>query len=86
MRTQADTPNARQEDLSLIPFPVDELFSEHLPSFDAVVLQDFDAQPYGLDVNPTTVDWMWVPTAAMVKAMRTFDTVENRGYVIVAPK
>ncbi|MCL2778379.1 MAG: glutamine amidotransferase [Polyangiaceae bacterium] len=49
LRTQADDPNARQEDLALIPFPVDELFTEHLPSFDAVVLQDFDAQPYGLE-------------------------------------
>ena len=39
-----------------------------------------------LDVNPTTVDWMWVPAAAMVKAMRTFDTVENRGYVLIEPK
>src|SRR6185436_12583537 len=29
-------------------FTVDELFSQHLPSFDAVVLQDFDAAPYGL--------------------------------------
>lgn len=49
LRTAADNPNARQEDLSLIPFPVDELFTEHLPSFDAIVLQDFDAQPYGLE-------------------------------------
>ncbi len=49
LRTQADNPNARAEDLSLIPFPVDELFTDHLPSFDAVVLQDFDAQPYGLE-------------------------------------
>ncbi|MBX3201977.1 MAG: hypothetical protein KF894_27825 [Labilithrix sp.] len=49
LRTQSDNPNARPEDLSLIPFPVDELFTEHLPSFDAVVLQDFDAQPYGLE-------------------------------------
>ncbi|MBX3211454.1 MAG: hypothetical protein KF850_05435 [Labilithrix sp.] len=49
LRTQSDNPNARSEDLSLIPFPVDELFTEHLPSFDAVVLQDFDAQPYGLE-------------------------------------
>ena len=39
-----------------------------------------------LDVNPTTVGWMWVPAPAMVKAMRTFDTVENRGYVIVEGK
>ncbi len=49
LRTPADDPQALQEDLALIPFPVDELFSEHLPSFDAVVLQDFDAQPYGLE-------------------------------------
>jgi uncharacterized membrane protein len=49
LRTTSDDPHARQEDLSLIPFPVDELFTEHLPSFDAVVLQDFDAQPYGLE-------------------------------------
>lgn len=49
LRTATDQPNARQEDLSLIQFPVDELFTEHLPSFDAVVLQDFDAQPYGLE-------------------------------------
>lgn len=49
LRTQSDDPNARQDDLALIPFPVDELFTEHLPSFDAVVLQDFDAQPYGLE-------------------------------------
>ena len=49
LRTPADNPMASQEDLALIPFPVDELFSEHLPSFDAVVLQDFDAQPYGLE-------------------------------------
>jgi uncharacterized membrane protein len=49
LRTQGDIPQANPEDLALIPFPVDELFSEHLPSFDAVVLQDFDAQPYGLE-------------------------------------
>lgn len=49
LRTPTDDPRARQEDLALIPFPVDELFTEHLQSFDAVVLQDFDAQPYGLE-------------------------------------
>lgn len=49
LRTPSDTPGATQDDLALIPFPVDELFSVHLPSFDAVVLQDFDAQPYGLE-------------------------------------
>ena len=49
LRTPADQTMASQEDLALIPFPVDELFSIHLSSFDAVVLQDFDAQPYGLE-------------------------------------
>ena len=49
LRTPTDDVHAAQNELALIPFPVDELFTEHLPSFDAVVLQDFDAQPYGLE-------------------------------------
>ncbi|HXN34346.1 MAG TPA: hypothetical protein VN894_20935, partial [Polyangiaceae bacterium] len=49
LRTPTDDVRAAQNDLALIPFPVDELFQEHLRSFDAIVLQDFDAQPYGLE-------------------------------------
>ena len=49
LRTQRNDVRATQNNLALIPFPVDELFQEHLPSFDAIVLQDFDAQPYGLE-------------------------------------
>jgi uncharacterized membrane protein len=48
LRTLDDQVDASQDDLALIPFPVDELFTVHLSSFDAVILQDFDAQPYGL--------------------------------------
>jgi uncharacterized membrane protein len=48
LRTHDDDVVAPQDELSLIPFPVDELFTVHLPSFDAVILQDFDAGPYGL--------------------------------------
>jgi len=48
LRTEEDDTRATQDDLSLIPFPVDELFTRHLPSFDAVVLQDIDARTYGL--------------------------------------
>lgn len=40
--------NAADDELSLIPFPVDELFTEHLSSFDAIVLQDFQAVRYKL--------------------------------------
>ncbi len=49
LRTSSDDVNVvSQDELALIPFPVDELFTDHLPSFDAVILQDFDAMPYGL--------------------------------------
>lgn len=37
-----------------------------------------------LDVNPAAADWVWMPTATLVRGMRTFDTVENRGYVLVS--
>ena len=37
-----------------------------------------------LDVNPTRAPWVWVRAADLVAAMRTFDTVENRGYLLVS--
>jgi uncharacterized membrane protein len=53
LRTDDDNPNTEDNagELSLIPFPVDELFSQHLPSFDAVILQDIDAARYHLDTH-----------------------------------
>jgi Phytochelatin synthase len=36
-----------------------------------------------LDVNPTSAGWVWMPAATLVKGMRTFDTVENRGYILI---
>jgi hypothetical protein len=36
-----------------------------------------------LDVNPASAGWVWMPAATLVKGMRTFDTVENRGYILV---
>ena len=48
LRSMLGDVNATEDELALIRFPVDELFTEHLPSFDVVVLQDFDAQAYGL--------------------------------------
>jgi hypothetical protein len=36
-----------------------------------------------LDVNPAAAGWVWMPAALLIAAMRTFDTVENRGYVLV---
>ncbi|APR81256.1 Threonine dehydrogenase [Minicystis rosea] len=48
LRTHDSQVQASSDELALIPFPVDELFTEQLPTFDAVVLQDFNAAPYGL--------------------------------------
>jgi uncharacterized membrane protein len=46
LRTQNDNSMAPPEELSLIPFPTEELFEEHLRSFDLIVFQDFDFGPY----------------------------------------
>ncbi|MCB0403721.1 MAG: hypothetical protein KDD51_02980 [Bdellovibrionales bacterium] len=37
-----------------------------------------------MDVNPSKAPWVWVTTEALIKAMKTMDTVENRGYLLVA--
>jgi hypothetical protein len=34
-----------------------------------------------LDVNPASAGWVWMSTATLIKGMRTFDKVENRGYI-----
>jgi uncharacterized membrane protein len=43
-----DDPNAGESELALIEFPVNELFTVHLRSFDAIILQDIDAVRYKL--------------------------------------
>ena len=37
-----------------------------------------------MDVNPNRAPWVWVEAADLVGAMRTFDTVENRGYLLIS--
>lgn len=51
LRQTADMTMADPDELALIPFPVDELFSEHLGSFDIVLLQNFDYAPYDMAVH-----------------------------------
>ncbi len=36
-----------------------------------------------LDVNPASEGWVWMPTETLIKGMRTFDRVENRGYILI---
>ena len=37
-----------------------------------------------MDVNPNRASWVWVGADALVAAMRTFDTIENRGYLLIS--
>ncbi len=46
LRTTSDLTLAAPDELALIPFPTDELFREHLGSFDVVLFQNFDYGPY----------------------------------------
>jgi uncharacterized membrane protein len=48
LRTPTDVELVSSEELSLIPFPTEELFQEQLRSFDVVFLQNFNFGPYGI--------------------------------------
>ncbi len=37
-----------------------------------------------MDVNPNRASWVWVGSDDLIAAMRTFDTVENRGYLLIS--
>lgn len=37
-----------------------------------------------MDVNPNKAPWVWVKADDLIGAMRTFDTIENRGYLLVS--
>jgi len=46
LRTPEDSATVPQRELSLIPFPTEELFTRELASFDLIVLQNFNYKPY----------------------------------------
>jgi hypothetical protein len=39
-----------------------------------------------MDVNPAAYGWVWMPAPALIRGMRSFDTHENRGYILVSPR
>lgn len=39
-----------------------------------------------MDVNPNKAPWVWVRSDILIKAMRTFDMIENRGYLLISEK
>jgi len=36
-----------------------------------------------IDVNPNRAPWVWVKSDDLISAMQTFDTVENRGFLLI---
>lgn len=48
LRTQDDFSTVPNDEMSLIPFPTQELFQQELPSFDLIVMQNFEFAPYGI--------------------------------------
>lgn len=48
LRTQDSISTASNDEMSLIPFPTRELFEQQLPSFDLIILQNFEFMPYGI--------------------------------------
>lgn len=49
LRSPQDNPKANETELSLIPFPVQEIFDRQLKSFDLVIFQNFAFRPYRMD-------------------------------------
>ena len=48
LRTQDTISLVPNDEMSLIPFPTRELFEQQLPSFDVIILQNFEYLPYGI--------------------------------------
>lgn len=48
LRSFEDIQRAPESEMSLIPFPTEELFKEQLGSFDLIILQNFSYEPFGM--------------------------------------
>src|SRR5205085_848876 len=48
LRTQDTINVAANDEMLLIPIPTRELFEQELPSFDLIILQNFEYLPYGI--------------------------------------
>lgn len=51
LRTAYQSTTQSTSGLSLIPFPTDQLFTEHLNEFDILIFQDFDPATVGVDTH-----------------------------------
>jgi uncharacterized membrane protein len=75
LRSVHDLTMSSPSELALIPFPTDELFRQHLTSFDVVLLQDFDFAPYQMaPYLPLMRDYVRAGGGlAMIGGMLSFD-------------
>ena len=55
LRSPDSDASVPQTELSLIPFPVVQLFTEELKNFDVVILQQFDPRPFGMQAYATNL-------------------------------
>ena len=53
LRTPTDTVDVPESQLSLIPFPIDDIFLEELKNFDVIFFDDFSHRAY---FNPVVLE------------------------------
>jgi len=63
LRTPGDDPHSSQDELSLIPFPTQEIFQEQLKTFDLVIFQNFNHRPTGCRSTSTASPRTFVKAA-----------------------
>ncbi len=56
LRGVRDNPHASEDELSLIPFPTEEIFRTQLHSFDLVILQNFAYRPFSSQFSALRID------------------------------
>ncbi|MFO0794995.1 MAG: glutamine amidotransferase [Candidatus Brocadiaceae bacterium] len=74
LRTPTDVSEARNDELSLIPFPVDELFTQALNTFDLIIFQNFDYRPY---------DSSFFRFSYYLTNLKKFVTEQGGGFIMV---
>jgi len=76
----------RRGDYVIVAFLREAVAERGGPHISPVGAYDAESDSFlVLDVNPANADWVWMPAKTLVNGMRTFDKIENRGYVLVQP-
>jgi hypothetical protein len=87
IRTELVENLQRRDDYVIIAFLREAVGERGGPHISPLGAYDAESDSFlVLDVNPSSADWVWMPTQTLIKGMRTFDKIENRGYILVAPQ